>query len=133
MVNRQRGSGTRGMIDQLFAANGLQTGDISGYAHEEFTHDAVATAIVSGQADVGFGIQAAAIRYDLDFIPLTRDLYCLAARTRIATSPAMRHLIRRFQGNTFLERLNAMPGYEASLISDDFLTWDEFVDSVKEV
>ena len=132
MVNRQRGSGTRGMIDQLLAANGLQTGDIPGYAHEEFTHDAVATAIVSGQADVGFGIQAAATRYDLDFIPLTRDLYCIAARNNIASSATMRHLIRRFQGNTFIERLNAMPGYEASTQHDIFLSWDEFINQLKE-
>ena len=126
MVNRQRGSGTRGMIDQLLAANGLQSKDISGYSHEEFTHDAVAAAIASGQADVGFGIQAAATRYDLGFIPLNRDLYCLAARSGIANSPAMRHLIRRFQGNTFHERLRAMPGYEIASMPDGFLGGERF-------
>jgi molybdate transport repressor ModE-like protein len=112
MVNRQRGSGTRGMIDQLLAANGLQARDIPGYAHEEFTHDAVAAAIASGQADVGFGIQAAAARYDLGFVPLSRDIYCLAFRAGIAGSPAVAHLLRRFQGNTFRDRLLGMTGYE---------------------
>lgn len=126
MVNRQRGSGTRGMIDQLLTANGLQAEHIPGYTHEEFTHDAVAAAIASGQADVGFGIEAAAIRYDLDFIPQERDLYCLAARTSIASSPAMRHLIRRFQGDTFHERLRLMPGYEVSTMPDEFLTGEQF-------
>jgi len=127
MVNRQRGSGTRGMIDQLLAANGLQAESIPGYAHEEFTHDAVATAIASGQADVGFGIQAAATRYDLDFIPLSRDLYCLAARSGIAISPAMRHLMRRFQGNTFHQRLRALPGYEALSPGSEFLGWEQLL------
>ena len=127
MVNRQRGSGTRGMIDQLLAANGLQAENIPGYAHEEFTHDAVATAIASGQADVGFGIQAAATRYDLDFIPLSRDLYCLAARSGLTGSPAMHHLMRRFQGNTFHQRLLALPGYEAAAPDAEFLGWEPFI------
>ena len=127
MVNRQRGSGTRGMIDQLLAANGLKAADIAGYAHEEFTHDAVATAIASGQADVGFGIQAAATRYDLDFIPLSRDLYCLAARPGIAGSSAMRHLMRRFHGSTFHQRLRALPGYEPAAPREHFLSWEAFV------
>ncbi|MBK7414206.1 MAG: helix-turn-helix transcriptional regulator [Dechloromonas sp.] len=131
MVNRQRGSGTRGMIDQLLAANGLQAKDVLGYGHEEFTHDAVAAAIASGQADVGFGIQAAAMRYDLGFIPLSRDLYCLAARSGIANSPAMRHLMRRFQGNTFHDRLRALPGYEISSMPDEFLGWDKFACMVR--
>lgn len=126
MVNRQRGSGTRDMIDQLLAANGLQAKDIPGYGHEEFTHDAVAAAVASGQADVGFGIQAAALRYDLDFVPLSRDIYCIATRSSIAGSPAIRHLVRRFTGNTFNERLRAMPGYEAAAMPGAFLNWEGF-------
>ena len=127
MVNRQRGSGTRSMIDQLLAANGLMAADIAGYAHEEFTHDAVATAIASGQADVGFGIQAAATRYDLDFIPISRDLYCLVAGSGIAGSSAMRHLMRRFSGSTFQQRLRALPGYQAAAPCEQFLDWEAFI------
>lgn len=130
MVNRQRGSGTRGMIDQLLAANGLQTADLQGYAHEEFTHDAVATSIASGQADVGFGIQAAASRYDLDFIPLSRDRYCLVARSSIMASPAMGHLMRRFQGNTFHQRLRALPGYEVAPAANTIQAWELFISSL---
>lgn len=113
MVNRQRGSGTRSMIDQLLAANQLSAKEIPGYAHEEFTHDAVAATVASGQADVGFGIAAAAARYDLGFVALAWDRYYLALRSGIAHSPAVRHLLRRFQGNTFHQRLAAMAGYEA--------------------
>lgn len=130
MVNRQRGSGTRSMIDQLLAANGLQAEQIPGYAHEEFTHDAVATAIASGQADVGFGIEAAAARYDLGFIPLSQDLYCLATRNSLVLSPAMRQLIRRFQGTTFHDRLSALSGYQPLASGHDFLGWEPFIASL---
>lgn len=132
MVNRQRGSGTRSMIDQLLAANGLQAEQIAGYAHEEFTHDAVATAIASGQADIGFGIQAAAARYDLGFIPLAWDRYCLVARSGIVKSPAMHQLLRRFQGNTFHHRLQALAGYQASVSGANFLSYEEFLATMDE-
>lgn len=125
MVNRQRGSGTRSMIDQLLAANDLNGKGIAGYAHEEFTHDAVAATIASGQADVGIGIEAAAARYDLGFVPLARDRYCFALRVGIAHSPAVRHLLRRFAGDTFHARLRAMAGYEA-LPTGEPLPWEHF-------
>ena len=129
MVNRQRGSGTRSMIDQLLAANKLDGKTIAGYAHEEFTHDAVAATVASGQADVGFGIAAAAARFDLAFVPLTIDRYCLALRASIADSPAVQRLIRRFQGATFRQRLAVMAGYEI-LAQGKPLPWERcFVDA----
>jgi len=124
LVNRQRGSGTRSMIDQLLAANDLSTKAIPGYAHEEFTQDAVAAAVASGQADVGFGIAAAAARYDLAFVPLGWDRYCLALRLGIAHSPAIAHLLRRFRGNTFRQRLQAMAGYEAIAVGEP-MAWEQ--------
>ena len=126
MVNRQRGSGTRSMIDQLLAANLIDGREISGYAHEEFTHDAVAGAVASGQADAGFGIRAAAGRYDLGFVPLGIDRYCLVMRSQMAGSEAARHLVRRFQGETFRRRLAALPGYLPVATGRGFVTWRSF-------
>lgn len=126
MVNRQRGSGTRGMIDQLLAANGLQASALPGYAHEEFTHDAVAAAVASGKVDVGVAIQAAAARYDLGFVPLGSDLYCLALRSAIANGTAVAHLVRRFRGETFKARLAALTGYAPVGDTRTFQPWESF-------
>jgi len=112
MVNRQRGSGTRTLIDQLLAANGLRPENIAGYAHEEFTHEAIAATVAAGQADVGFGIEAAAARYDLGFVPLIWERYGFAMRSSVAGSPEGKAFLARLQGNTFRQRLVAMPGYE---------------------
>ncbi len=112
MVNRQRGSGTRSMIDQLLAANGLRPESIDGYAHEEFTHEAIAATVAGGQADVGFGIEAAAMRYDLGFVPVVWERYGFAMPAATAASPEGRAFLTRLQGNTFRQRLLAMPGYE---------------------
>ena len=112
MVNRQRGSGTRHLIDELLAAARLRPEGIAGYAHEEFTHEAVAAEVATGQADAGFGIEAAAARYDLGFVPLVVERYGFAMTTAIATSPEGKSFVRRVQGDTFRNRLLAMPGYE---------------------
>lgn len=111
LVNRQRGSGTRSLIDQLLAANGIDPARIDGYAHEEFTHDAVAASVASGTADAGFGIEAAAARYDLDFVPLVDERYGFALRHTALESPAVQTLLRRMAGKTFRARLLALPGY----------------------
>lgn len=112
MVNRQRGSGTRHLIDQLLAANGINAGAIDGYAHEEFTHDAVAATVAGGSADAGFGIMAAAARYDLDFVPLVTERYGFALRHAVLESEAMQTFMRRLTGRTFRQRLASLPGYE---------------------
>jgi molybdate transport repressor ModE-like protein len=112
MVNRQRGSGTRSLIDQLLAANGLRPESIDGYAREEFTHEAIAAAVAAGQADVGFGIEAAAARYDLGFVPLVWERYGFIMRRTTADSVEGKAFLVRLHGNTFRQRLQAMPGYE---------------------
>ncbi len=112
LVNRQRGSGTRSLIDQLLAANGLRPESIAGYHHEEFTHEAIAATIAAGQADVGFGIEAAAARYDLGYVPLISERYGFAMPMAIAASPEGTAFLARLHGNTFRQRLLAMPGYE---------------------
>jgi molybdate transport repressor ModE-like protein len=126
MVNRQRGSGTRSLIDQLLAANGLRPERIAGYAHEEFTHEAIAATVAGGQADVGFGIEAAAARYDLGFVPLILERYGFAMRSAVADSPEGKAFLARLQGNTFRQRLLAMPGYEPLPIHAPG-PWSEFL------
>lgn len=112
MVNRQRGSATRGLIDELLAANRVRPESIAGYQHEEFTHEAVAAEVAAGQADAGFGIEAAAVRYDLGFVPLVIERYGFAMTRALAESPEGRVFLARLHGNTFRQRLLAMPGYE---------------------
>lgn len=126
MVNRQRGSGTRSMIDQLLAANGLRPENIDGYAHEEFTHEAIAATVAAGQADVGFGIEAAAARYDLGFVPLVWERYGFAMASAVLVSKEGKAFLARLYGNTFRQRLLAMPGYEPLPVRAPG-AWSEFL------
>ena len=112
-VNRQPGSGTRLCFERLLAAAKLQPEQITGYEVEEFTHAAVAATVASGMADAGFGIEAAARRGGLDFIPLLSERYYLAARAATLAQPPARALLGEMKGPAFMKCLGALPGYRA--------------------
>jgi putative molybdopterin biosynthesis protein len=76
-INRQRGSGTRLLLEYLLAKEGIEPDSISGYEREEYTHMAVAVAVASGNADAGLGIESAAQALNLDFIPVGDERYDL--------------------------------------------------------
>jgi molybdate transport repressor ModE-like protein len=112
-VNRQPGSGTRLLFDSLLAASGIRPAQINGYALEEFTHAAVAATIASGMTDVGFGIEAAARRQRLDFVPIARERYYLAARGSSFTKPGAVALLKALQSGGLRPILRRLPGYTA--------------------
>ena len=92
-INRQRGSGTRVLLDYLLKRAGLDPSGIAGYDREEGSHLGVASAVASGAADAGMGILAAARALGLDFIPVAEERYDLAFLPELEGDPRMR-LIR---------------------------------------
>lgn len=110
-VNRQAGSGTRIEFDQLLADAGVAATDISGYDGEETTHLAVAAAVASGAADAGFGIEAAAARFGLDFVALSGERYFLACPTAAVESAPILALRDALRSPQLRMRIAALPGY----------------------
>ncbi len=76
-INRQAGSGTRLLLDKHLKEAGISPAAIKGYEREEYTHMGVASAVLTGRADVGLGILSAAQALGLDFIPLAEERYDL--------------------------------------------------------
>ena len=76
-INRQRGAGTRVWLDANLRRLGIAPSQIAGYGDEELTHSAVASAIAEGRADVGLGVEVAALTYGLHFVPLKKERYDL--------------------------------------------------------
>lgn len=112
-VNRQAGSGTRLLFDLLLEENQLRPQDIAGYDMEEFTHAAVAATIASGAADAGLGVEAAARRFGLEFMPLAREDYYLATRRDAMSNPPLQALLNVLAGAVWHSALAAEPGYDA--------------------
>lgn len=105
-VNRQRGSGTRILLDSWLSEAGIAPGRIDGYDQEEFTHQAVAATIAAGAADVGPGLKAAAAQFNLGFIPLTTETYRLAGAVDTRTHETVAALIAATH-----QQAAKLPGY----------------------
>jgi putative molybdopterin biosynthesis protein len=113
-VNRQRGSGTRLLIDRALAERDVAPSAVNGYANEEFTHAAVAATIAAGAADAGFGLRAAASEYGLGFVPQLRERYYLAVRAADLKSPPVASLIEVLRGPLFTGIAAGLAGYDAT-------------------
>ena len=112
-INRQRGSGTRLLLDALLEQAGVDTGAIVNYEHGEFTHAAVAAFIGSGMADAGFGLERPARHFKLDFIPLATERYFAICRRDALERPEMVQLLGILRGDDFRAAVDALPGYRA--------------------
>jgi putative molybdopterin biosynthesis protein len=110
-INRQAGSGTRILLDFRLNQIGIDPADISGYHHEEFTHMAVAVAVLSATVDAGLGIQAAAAALDLDFIPVVTEQYDLIIAAEHFESENIQLLLEAVNSREFKSRVNALGGY----------------------
>lgn len=111
-VNRQKGSGTRQLLDYQLAQHGLSGDEITGYYHEEFTHLAVAAAVASGVADTGIGVRRAAIALDLDFVPIGWERYDLVIPDIFLEQA--NPVLQLLNDKAFKQRLAAQPGYDVS-------------------
>jgi putative molybdopterin biosynthesis protein len=111
-VNRQRGAGTRVLLDFEIGKIGLKPEEIRGYEREEYTHLAVAAAVASGMADCGLGIAAAARALHLDFIPLFRERYDLVIPHEHYTGPLLHPLLDLLHDARFRAQVAALPGYD---------------------
>jgi len=113
-VNRPEGSGTRFLTDLLLQHQDINQRRISGYDHTEFTHAAVAAFVASGMADVGIGVQTAADRFGLHFIPLLKERYFFATTSESLQRRDFSPLWTILQSPVFRAQVAALKGYEAA-------------------
>ncbi len=111
-VNRQKGSGTRLLIDRLLGEAGVAAEQVRGYNTEEYTHLAVAATIAAGRADAGFGVRAAAAQLRLDFIPVLHERYWLAIRERSLAGASARRLLDALAGKPLARIARGFEGYD---------------------
>ena len=111
-VNRQRGAGTRVLLDYQLEQVNLDPDMIRGYGREEFTHLAVAAAVTTGRADCGLGIQAAAVALELDFLPLFSERYDLVIPAVHYQSRLLEPLLEIIAGDQFATEVNKLSGYD---------------------
>lgn len=122
-VNRQAGSGTRILLDWRLGQLGIDSAKIKGYQRDEYTHMAVAVDILSGTADVGMGIHAAAQALALDFIPVTTERYDLVIPAQHYGNPLVQELLEVIASQEFKEQVMALGGYDVRDTGRIILSW----------
>lgn len=115
-VNRQRGAGTRVLLDYHLKSMTIPSDSIAGYDQEEYTHLGVAASVASGRADCGLGIAAAAQALDLDFVPLFQERYDLVIPKEFADDRLLAPLFDLLADSAFRKAVSELPGYDVSVM-----------------
>ena len=110
-VNRQRGAGTRVLLDYKLKEQGISADDIYGYDREMATHMAVAAAVASESADAGMGVLSAANAMGLDFMEVAYEEYDFAIPVKYLELPHVQAFIEILKSSEFREELERLGGY----------------------
>ena len=113
-INRQKGSGTRILLDYLLKKRGINPFNINGYFQEEFTHLMVASAVATGNVDAGLGILSAAKAFYLDFIPVAKERYDIIIPKEWYTSLRIQKLLSIIRSEKFKKKVLSLGGYDLS-------------------
>lgn len=114
-INRQKGAGTRILLDYLLKNAAISSLDINGYNREEYTHLGVAASIKNDACDTGLAIYASAKAMDLDFIPVDVERYDLCILCDLISQNQLDCLLEAIQSTDFKEKVNSFGGYELDL------------------
>jgi putative molybdopterin biosynthesis protein len=118
-INRQKGSGTRILLDHELKNLSIDSSRIKGYEKEEFTHMAVASMVASGIVDAGLGILSAAKAMNLDFIPIAKERYDLAIPSVYFRDEKVQKVIDAIRSKGFKEEVLRMGGYDVSKTGEE--------------
>jgi putative molybdopterin biosynthesis protein len=113
-INRQKGSGTRMLLDAELKRAGIDPSSIRGYDREATTHLAVALAVKSGEADAGMCVYSAAKALGLPFVPVAQERYELAIRQKHMDDPRVTALCAAIASPEFKEILSRLGGYDTT-------------------
>ncbi len=114
LINRQKGSGTRVLLDYLLKKEKINPHKIKGYLQEAFTHLMVASAVAEGVVDVGLGIFSAAQAFNLDFIPLAKERYDIIIPEKYLSYPGIQKILEVMGTEKFKRKVLSLGGYDLS-------------------
>lgn len=115
LVNREKGSGARVLLDEQLRLHGISAAGVLGYETEETSHMGVAAKVSSGEADVGVGIEKAArLVGQVDFIPLVQERYDLVMMRKQGNEAWIDSVLHILQSPEFRQELQAFEGYDVS-------------------
>jgi molybdate-binding protein/DNA-binding XRE family transcriptional regulator len=119
MVNREKGSGSRALLDDLLAAAHIAPAGVAGYGREATSHLSVAEAVGMGLADAGVAVRAAAIALGLDFVPLSKERYDLVIPTHFLGHAPVAELLAALRRQSLRRQVEALGGYDVATMGTE--------------
>ena len=113
-INRQKGSGTRVLLDYLLKKKSINPLDIPGYSQEVYTHLMVASAVAEGNVDTGLGIFSAARVFGLDFVPVIKERYDIIIPEEYYSSIKIQKILTIIKSRKFKKKVLSLGGYDLS-------------------
>jgi molybdate transport repressor ModE-like protein len=117
-INREPNSGTRHLLDELLERDDVPGESIVGFDDAEYTHSAIAAYVAAGMADAGFGVEAAAKKFSLDFIPLTHEHYLFVCNNKTLQQESMHRFLDEIKSQAFYEQVETLAGYSSQDCGD---------------
>lgn len=115
LVNRERGSGARILLDEQLRLHQIAPDQINGYQTEESSHMGVAGKVALGEADVGIGIEKAAqLVAGVEFIPLIQERYDLVMLKTPENQDWVAVVKQVLNSEAFKHELTSIQGYDLS-------------------
>ena len=112
-INREKGSGTRVLLDEQFRRLGIDRRLVNGYEREELSHLAVASTVARGEADAALGNQKASLQVrGIDFVPLQKERYELVIKREDVDKPQLQTVIEILQSREFKAELQGLGDYD---------------------
>ncbi|WP_093369161.1 molybdopterin biosynthesis protein [Tindallia magadiensis] len=121
MINRQKGAGTRILLDYMLKTKKMDPNLLQGYQREMTTHMAVAVAIKNNTADCGLGVESAAKAMELDFIPIAWEEYDLLTPKYMLETKEVKKLLEVVRSDSFVKQIMSLGGYDCSQIGKTIL------------
>jgi molybdopterin molybdotransferase/putative molybdopterin biosynthesis protein len=113
IINREKGSGARRLLDKQLQASRIKPNRVEGYREEVLSHLDVASRIKAGLADAGIGVRSVATICGLDFVPLQRERYDLVIpKAYYETLSGLKVLLDTIVSKSFRDELEALGGYD---------------------
>lgn len=113
IVNREKGSGTRILLDEHIRLLGIDSSSIEGYSRECFSHLAAASTVARGGADLSIGNEKTGLQVkNVDFIPLQKERYELVVRREDMNKPFFKAIMEIINSDSFKMELEGLGGYD---------------------
>jgi len=113
-VNREKGSGSRALLDRLLTAAGLPGKNVAGYERVAYSHLAAAYFVLTGDADCCLATRSAARTFQLDFVPLRSERYDFVMRRETLALPATESFLDVLQRASLRRKLEVLAGYDTA-------------------